>query len=98
MVVACERERVEGEAGHRHHWYQLDSPSENFYQRRELFAESTDRPDGDPHHIFAFGNGGGRNRPVDDEWWRPGSARARMTIIRQADLVESVAAALQYIS
>src|SRR6202171_2565548 len=89
--------RSSGEARHGDHRHLLDSSAEDVHQRGRLRRKDPDSPDGDPHHLPALGHGNRRERP-DHAGCPRKTWRAHMTIIKKADLVESVADALQFIS
>src|SRR3954471_22870602 len=95
MAFARERLGAQGEARHRHHRHLVDSPAQDFHQRRGLRRQDDPRADGHPSHVPRLRAGDRSRRPHHP---RAAGEGARVTTIARADLVQSIADALQFIS
>src|SRR5687768_5764948 len=95
VAVARQCLGAEGKARHRDHRHLLDPPAEDVHQRRRVRRENAYRADWHSYHLPAVRDGDCRQR--QDHAQRQ-AGRARMTTIRKADLIQSVADALQFIS
>ena len=66
MVEPRQRQRAEGEAGHRHHRHQQHPPAEDLHQCEQLHREGVAVADADPHHVPALGTGHCVDRPAHE--------------------------------